>query len=84
MSSTRSFIDISKPAPIFTGSGALYFSVASTMASAQSSTYRNSRVALPVPQTGISLAPVFTASTHFFIRAGITWEEPGLKLSRGP
>lgn len=77
-------MDISKPAPMFTGSGALYFSVASTMASAQSSTYRNSRVALPVPQTGISLAPVFTASTHFFIRAGITWEEPGLKLSPGP
>lgn len=77
-------MDISNPAPRFTGSGELYFSVARTMASAQSSTYRNSRVALPVPQTVISLAPVLTASTHFFIRAGITWEEPGLKLSLGP
>jgi len=75
---TKSFIDISKPAPIFIGSLLLYFSVARTIASAQSSTYKNSRVAFPVPQTVISGtvpcgdSPFALASRHFLIRAGIT------------
>src|SRR4030042_1763603 len=85
INSTKSFIDISKPAPIFTGSGLLYLSVASAIASAQSSTYKNSLVGLPVPQTttaggesvagttesaySLLLTPVL-ASIHFLIRAG--------------
>ena len=34
----------------FSGSGEAYFSIAAIKPSAQSSTYRNSRLALPVPQ----------------------------------
>jgi hypothetical protein len=41
-------------------------------------------LARPVPQHSIYFAPVWTASTHFLIKAGITWELSGLKLSRGP
>src|SRR4030042_6177058 len=51
INATKSFIDISNPAPILTGSGLLYLSVASAIASAQSSTYQNSLVGFPVPQT---------------------------------
>src|SRR4030043_1993246 len=45
--STKSLIDISNPAPMFTGSGLLYRSVARRMPSAASSTYRNSLVGDP-------------------------------------
>jgi len=50
---TRSLIEISNPAPRLTGSCLLYFSAARRIPSAASSTYRNSRVGLPVPQTAI-------------------------------
>jgi len=53
---TNSFMEISKPAPILIGSGLLYFSAAKTIASAQSSTYKNSLVDLPVPQTTTGLS----------------------------
>src|SRR6516164_6088418 len=43
-------MEISAPDPRFTGSALSYFSAARRTASAASSTYRNSRVAFPVPQ----------------------------------
>ena len=54
---TRSFIDISKPAPRLTGSAFSYLSAARTIPSAASSTNKNSLVALPVPQTVIEGSP---------------------------
>ena len=47
--SAKSRIDISSPLPRFTGSAPSYRSAAATMASAASSTYRNSRVGEPSP-----------------------------------
>src|SRR5919201_135545 len=82
--SARSLMEISKPAPMFTGSGALYRSAASAIASAQSSTYRNSRVAFPVPQQTTSRVPRSAASTHLRISAGMTCDDAGSKLSCGP
>ena len=82
ISSTSSFMDISTPAPIFTGSLLLYLSAARSIPSAASFTYRNSLVGLPVPQTVIGFW--FPASIPFFINAGITWDDSGSKLSLGP
>src|SRR5580692_47674 len=84
MSSSKSRTLISSPDPKFTSSGFSYFSAAVTIASAASSTYKNSRVALPVPHAVISAALAFFASQHFRISAGITWELSRSKLSRGP
>ena len=50
INSAKSLIDISKSVPRFTGSLLLYFSVASKIPSAASSTYKNPLVGLPVPQ----------------------------------
>ena len=50
---------------------------------AQSSTQRNSREAAPVPHTTY-LGSCSFASTNFLMRAGMTWDLSGLKLSRGP
>ena len=44
------------------------------MPSAASSTYRNSREAVPVPQASMWVAPESRASTHFLISAGMTCE----------
>jgi len=82
--STRSRISISFPEPILTGSGLLYRSVAMTIPRAASSAYMNSRDADPVPQTSTTSDPSRSASTNFLMRAGITCELSGLKLSRGP
>jgi hypothetical protein len=65
-------IDISKPAPKFTGSELSYREVARTIALAQSLTYKNSLVALPVPQTSTFGIPAFLAASIFLMRAGIT------------
>ena len=54
------------------------------MASAASSTYRYSRLAVPVPQTSTLSSPRSTASTHFFTTAGITCDTAGWNLSPGP
>src|SRR5262249_4480940 len=84
MRCARSRMLISNPASMFTGSGPSYRSVASTMARAQSSTYRNSRVAQPVPQQTTVRAPASTASRNFLISAGMTCDDAGSKLSCGP
>lgn len=84
INSVRFFMVISRPLPRFMGSGELYFSRLRTRASAQSWTYKNSRLAAPVPQAVISFWSVSRASTHFLIRAGMTWLECGWKLSFGP
>lgn len=81
---TKFLMEISVPAPILTGSALLYISVALTIASAASSTYRNSRVAAPVPQHVILSSLLLRASMHFLIRAGMTCDESGSKLSCGP
>jgi hypothetical protein len=75
---------ISKALPRLTGSSPSYRSAASTIPSAASSTYRNSRVGEPSPQTAISSSPRRFASTHFLMRAGITWLLASSKLSPGP
>src|SRR5260221_11125669 len=66
---TRSWMLISKPAPRLTGSAPSYFSAASRIPSAASSTYRNSRVALPEPHPSIFAARCLIPSTHFLITA---------------
>src|SRR5258706_8572261 len=81
---TKSLIFISNPAPKFTGSDLLYFSVAKIIASAASSTYKNSLDALPVPHTTTSFSLLFLASTNFLIKAVITWQDRESKLSPGP
>ena len=81
----RSRIEISNPAPMFTGSLAVVaLGRAARSPRRQSSTYRNSRVALPSPQTSTCGAPPSAASTHFRISAGITCELSGSKLSPRP
>src|SRR5882724_3519701 len=84
ISSTNSLMLTSMPEPRLTGSGSSYCSAASTMASAASSTYKNSREACPVPHTTISCCPPSTASRHLRISAGMTCEVSGAKLSPGP
>ena len=51
---------------------------------AASRTNRNSREALPVPQTSMNGCPASRASTALRISAGITWLDSGSKLSPGP
>ena len=75
---------ISCPDPMLIGSAPLNRSTASAIASAASSTYRNSRVAAPLPHTSTAGRPASCASTNFRIRAGMTWHERGSKLSPGP
>lgn len=81
---TKSLMEISNPVPMFTGSLLLYFSEASRIASAASSTYKNSLVGVPSPQTTIFSSLFWIASKHFFMRAGMTWEDSRSKLSPGP
>ena len=57
--SAKLLIDISKPAPKFTGSLLSYFSLARIIPRAASSTYKNSLVGLPVPQTVIEFCLFF-------------------------
>src|SRR5207247_3722357 len=83
-SATSSFVDISVPVPTLTGSMPSKCSVASTIASPQSSTYRNSRVADPSPPQVISSAPCSFASRHLRMSAGITCDDSRSKLSPGP
>src|ERR1051326_4837328 len=71
-SSVSALMLISRPEPRFIGSGESYFSTDAISPSAQSSTYRNSLLAEPVPQAGTDLSPRRRASTHLRISAGIT------------
>ena len=55
-----------------------------TSASAQPSTWRNSRRGVPLPQIVRVFSPRSFASCAFWIRAGRTWPDTGSKLSPGP
>ena len=57
---------------------------AGTLAAAISSTCRNSRIGVPLPQTTTSSASSCTASWKRRSNAGITWLFSGWKLSFGP
>ena len=75
---------VSTPVPMLTGSASLYRSMASITASAQSSTYRNSLLALPEPQTSMDFSPLALAYPTRDIIAGMTWLALGSWLSPGP
>ena len=75
---------VSTPVPMLTGSASLYRSMASITASAQSSTYRNSLLALPEPQTSMDFSPLAFAYPTRDIIAGLTWLALGSWLSPGP
>ena len=86
--STVSRIVTSWSVPRLTGWGtvpdAIGVIAARAIASAASSTYRYSRLAVPVPHTSTLSSPRSTASTHFFTSAGMTWDTDGWNLSPGP
>src|SRR4051812_35180014 len=75
---------ISIPEPTFTGSRPLYRSAASSIASAASSTYRNSRVGLPVPHRPHCRALLRTAWTNMRIIGGMTCDVSGGCLAADP
>src|SRR6185312_3180889 len=82
--SASSLIVISLPQPTLINLSSSYRSIRNRHASARSSTWRNSRLGVPVPQTSTSRSPPCLASWNLRIRAGSTCEVSRLKLSSGP
>ena len=65
-------IEISSPNPTFIGLTSLYFLSIVKIASARSSTNKNSLLGFPVPQISTSFALLSFASANFLINAGMT------------